>query len=636
MKTKKRLLPALLFSLFAATAAPPASAASFSNVYVFGDSLSDAGYFRPFFQALTAQGFPAALVPVLGRFTTNPGPVWSELVAQYYGITPAPSNVSGGTIFAQGGARVAEIPGYVTPPGQPQRSIKVQIDEFLAANNGAADPNALYTVWGGANDLFVQLGLFSTGAINATQLQANFLGVAQQEIQQIGRLQAAGARYVAVFTLPNIGATPAFAGQPTAGSVTALSAGYNTTLLTGLQAAGIRVIPVDVFALFNQLLANPGAYGLSNVTTPACGPFPPFSSTPNSFFCYAGNLVAPNAANTFAFADGVHPTTAGHALIAQFTEQLIEAPSQYGLMAEASLRTRSSEIRAITEGLLRNRKDDERGIGVFVGGDRTDFKIEPGSGAVGADNRIGSGVVGVTMRASDALMVGAAYGYSRTTGTFGNSFGKYRTGEHAWSIFGSLQWGGFYGTGVASIADINYTDIQRNIVLGANTSTATARTDGNNSSAYFSLGYDFPIGRVLVGPTVAVTMQNVDISAFDESGGGASGLRIQSQKRKSEVWSIGGRASIELGQWTPWIRVTADKERRDDVRTVSATPLSLLAINSTYDVPTFQPDSNWMTGSIGVNGYLTRNLALSVSYTRVDGRSGIKEDGISGVLSYRF
>jgi phospholipase/lecithinase/hemolysin len=77
MMTQKRVLPALLLSLFAG-AAPSASAATFSNVYVFGDSLSDAGYFRPFIASL---GLPAPLVATLGRFTTNPGPVWSELVA---------------------------------------------------------------------------------------------------------------------------------------------------------------------------------------------------------------------------------------------------------------------------------------------------------------------------------------------------------------------------------------------------------------------------------------------------------------------------------------------------------------------------------------------------------------------------
>ena len=635
MKTKKRVLPALLLSLFAATAAPSASAASFSNVYVFGDSLSDAGYFRPFLQGLVAQGFPAALVPVMGQFTTNPGMVWSELVAQYYGVTPNPSNVSGGTIFAQGGARVNEIPGVSTPPGMAQRPISTQVTEFLAAGNGTADPNALYTVWGGANDVFFNLGALQAGAIDQATLQANVLAAAGQEIQQIARLKAAGARYIAVFTLPNIGGTPAFAGGPFAGAVTALSAGYNTTLLTGLQSAGIKVIPIDAFSLFNQIIANPSQYGFTNTTTPACGPFPPFTTTSNSFFCYPGNLVDPNAPSTYVFADSVHPTTAAHAILAQFTEQMIEAPSQYGLMAEASVRQGASHIRAITDGLVRNKRDDVGTLGVFVGGDSTDFKVESGNGTTGSDNRFSTGTIGLTMRATEALTIGGAFGYSKDKGGLGD-FGTFTTSQHSWTIFGSLQWGGFYGTGVASTADITYSGIQRNIVLGPSTTVATARTDGNNSSAYFSAGYDFALGRFMVGPTVAVTMQNVDVSGFDEVGGGASGLRIHAQSRKSEVWSVGARGSMDFGNWTPWLRVTADKERRDDIRTVSATPLSLLAINSTYDVPTYKPDNSWVTMAIGVNGYITPKLSLSLAYTRVDSRTSIKEDGVSGIVTYRF
>ena len=142
MKTKKRILPALLLSLFAGAAATTASAqtAHFSNVYVFGDSLSDAGYYRPFLAGL---GLPAPVVAQLGRFTTNPGPVFSELISQYYGVMPNPSNVTGGNIFAQGGARVAD-PSPLTPSSQAQRPVSTQITEFLARNNGAADPNALY------------------------------------------------------------------------------------------------------------------------------------------------------------------------------------------------------------------------------------------------------------------------------------------------------------------------------------------------------------------------------------------------------------------------------------------------------------------------------------------------------------
>src|SRR5262245_37816862 len=116
MKTKKRLLPALVLSALSAFAAPEA-AAQYSGVYVFGDSLSDAGFYRPFLLGL---GLPAPVVTQLGRFTTNPGPVWSEIVTQHYGFTPGPSNANNGNIFAQGGARVTQ-PSASTPPNFAQR-----------------------------------------------------------------------------------------------------------------------------------------------------------------------------------------------------------------------------------------------------------------------------------------------------------------------------------------------------------------------------------------------------------------------------------------------------------------------------------------------------------------------------------
>src|SRR6185503_5697681 len=105
MKTNKRVLSALALSVAAAFGPAPAQAAQFSNIYVFGDSLSDAGYYRGFLASL---GLPAAQ---MGRFSTNPGPVWAEILGQYYlGAPVTPSNAAG-TDYAQGGARVALAPG---------------------------------------------------------------------------------------------------------------------------------------------------------------------------------------------------------------------------------------------------------------------------------------------------------------------------------------------------------------------------------------------------------------------------------------------------------------------------------------------------------------------------------------------
>jgi outer membrane lipase/esterase len=634
MKSKKRVLPALLLSLFAGSTAPLADAAQFSGVYVFGDSLSDAGYYRPFLSAL---GLPAPVVTQLGRFTTNPGPVWSELVSTYYGVTPSPSNADSGNIFAQGGARVAQD-SVSTPPGGAQRPVSVQIGEYLARSDGAADPGALYAVWAGGNDFLQNFGAFSAGAITQAELQANVLGAATAEIGQIARLRAAGAQYILVFALPDIGATPtAAAGGPAAiAGATALSAGYNTTLFTGLAGAGIRVIPVDVFSLINEVRQNPAAFGFTNITGIACGPFPPITTSGNSQFCLSSNLVAPNADRTYLFADGVHPTAATHQIVANFVTSLVEGPYQYGMLSEAALRSRESHVRSLSDGIAQGRQQAVGKFSVFAGADRSDFQIESGVGNAGLDSTSRAGTIGITMRASDTVLVGAAYGSARNLGTFGGNAGDYRIGENIWSLFASLRLGGFYGTGVVSLADLDFSDMKRHIRLGSNLRTAEGKTEGSNSSAHLAAGYDFAIGRFSIGPTVSVTTQNVDVNGFDEVGGGVAGLRLLGQKRKSEVWSVGARASVDLGQWTPWVRVTADKERRDDVRHVSAIPLTMAAIGSTYDIPAYLPDSSYITGAIGVNGMVMPNVGVSVGYYMVDSRGGIKQDGIHGLVTVRF
>jgi outer membrane lipase/esterase len=635
MKTKNRILPALLASMFLGAAAPAVQAQTFpTNVVVFGDSLSDAGYYR---SVLAAAGVPASLLPILGRFTTAPGPVWAELVARHYGVNPLPSNVTGGTLYAQGGARVATNSSS-TPTGAPQRSVQTQIGEFLASSNGTADPNALYAIWAGANDVIQTLGGISAGVIPSAQGATIIQSTAAAEIAQIARLQAAGARYIVVFTLPDIGATPGLraAGATASAGASQLSAGYNLALLTGLVQAGVRVIPIDSQALFADIIANPAAFGFTNITVPACAAFPPFSNAPDALFCPPNVWQTPTANQTFLFADGIHPTTAAHAIIAQFVEGMIDGPIAYSTLAEVPLRTRTSHVRTISDALA-NRDQGEVGrLTVFASADRSPFTIDSVAAVGGLDSTNKSITAGVSMRASEAVVVGAAIGRSQNDGSFGRGLGSYDTRESVLSLFASMTWGGFYGAGVLSISDVNFQSIQRNIALGPVMRQAHAEAKGSNASAYFIAGYDFRVNRLRIGPTVSVMSQNVDVNGFDESGAASSNLRIAGQNRKSEVWSAGVRASFDLGGgWTPWVRITADRERRDDERMVTATPLSLTTGNS-YDLPAYMPDKSFATGSIGIYGVVAQRIGLSLAYYKVSGRSGIKEDGVSGMLSYRF
>jgi uncharacterized protein YhjY with autotransporter beta-barrel domain len=233
------------------------------------------------------------------------------------------------------------------------------------------------------------------------------------------------------------------------------------------------------------------------------------------------------------------------------------------------------------------------------------------------------------------VTLGAAYGQVRNRGSFGLNMGDFKTPRAQLFDLRIGECGRFYATGVGTISNISYNDIHRNIQLGNVTRLATANTTGSNGSMFLNAGYDFSLGRVLIGPVVSGTWQDVEVAGFEEAGAGSANLRLSTQKRKSQVWSGGVRASCEWEGWQPWIRFTADKETENDQRLVTASPMSIVTGNQ-YDVPAYLGDSSYTTFSAGVRGWLAKNVALGVSYYMVNGRSGSQEQGASAVVSFKF
>ena len=628
MSLKKRLIPALVGSALA-LGATSVHAVKFTGVFVFGDSLSDAGYFRPF---LAGIGVPPAAVPGLGRFTTNPGPVWAELIATNYGGNPNPAN-AGGQNYSQGGARVA-VSSTSTPPGaNANRSVATQITEYLAVN-GSADPHALYSVWAGANDIFQTLPGIIGGTVNPSTFLAQTAGA---EVQQIARLQAAGAKYVLVFGLPDIGSAPGFSpllGTPPAltAAVTQLSAGYNINLFNAIAASGLHVIPVDIFTLISEVRANAAAFGFTNTTLPACLPIGSSSLT-----CSAANSV-PGSSTTYLFADAVHPTSAAHAITADFVKALIDGPNAYSTMAEVPLSTRAAHIRTLDEGLRSGQGAAVGKLTAFAAGDGGKFNIETNPLSPQTDSKNRSGTVGVTFRASDAMTFGVAIGKTTADATMG-SLGKFKTDESAGSVFGAYKDGGFYGNFSASVANIKFNDIQRYIKLGQVIRTNTANTSGDNASANLTVGYDFAMGSLSIGPFISMTMQSVSVGEFTENNANpleqSSRLKISAQDRSSNVTSVGARASFALGKWTPFARVSFDQENKRNAREVTASPVTVTQ-GITYSIPGYQPNKKWGTSTIGIRGYITDQISLAVMYTSVFSSDNIKQDGVTANIGFAF
>jgi outer membrane lipase/esterase len=141
--------------------------------------------------------------------------------------------------------------------------------------------------------------------------------------QNIQKLHNAGARKFLVWNAPDLGRTPAIqrldaAVCPVRGCVssgaTAASAGYNAGLdlvLQGLGALpGIAIVPFDTFGALADIQENPRRFGLIDATTACIQPNVPAFGFPSSppFRC-----AQPDR---HFFWDGIHPTRAGHVVIA--------------------------------------------------------------------------------------------------------------------------------------------------------------------------------------------------------------------------------------------------------------------------------------------------------------------------------
>lgn len=250
------------------------------QVVSFGDSLSDVGTYSP--QILIGFGG--------GRFTTNPGQVWTQDVAAYYGgtLTPAfeggfgvPLQAAGGLGYAQGGSRVTQQPGIghadasVANADYAQATtvpVATQVQQYLQ-QHGSFNANQIVLVNGGANDIFYQVQVAQAqGNTPAAQLAAaQQIGLAAQQLAGVvQQIVAAGATHVFVSNVPDIGGTPLAASTGQQAALTQLSTIFNSTLVAALKALNVdpaKAVLIDAFTWQDGIAANYQGNGFSVANT---------------------------------------------------------------------------------------------------------------------------------------------------------------------------------------------------------------------------------------------------------------------------------------------------------------------------------------------------------------------------------
>ncbi|MEJ6484646.1 SGNH/GDSL hydrolase family protein [Nostoc punctiforme UO1] len=244
-----------------------------SELYVFGDSLSDTGMV---FRA-TGGMYPPNPTYFQGRYSN--GRVWIEYLAESLHLSPKQTHN-----FAYGGATTGNVGNSYVP------SLLNQVQSFTQTHQ-QTNPDALYVLWAGANDYLQGVSNASIPVKNVTTA--------------INSLTDVGAKKILVGNLPDLGQLPATRNSTNSVNLSALTQAHNQGLRRSLkvlsqQHSDLEIVQLDANALYRDAIAKPAAFNFTNVISP----------------CLSGDRTCSNP-DQFLFWDGIHPTAVAHRIIGE-------------------------------------------------------------------------------------------------------------------------------------------------------------------------------------------------------------------------------------------------------------------------------------------------------------------------------
>ncbi|PKH23906.1 autotransporter domain-containing esterase [Enterobacterales bacterium CwR94] len=625
----------------------PFPAVSWDNLTVFGDSLSDGGN--------------------NGRYTWDGAsrPLYNDILAERIHQSLQPSS-QGGSNYAAGGA-------VAIPALNPEDNTQDQVAAYLRRHNGQADGNGLYIHWIGGNDLAAAAlnplaaidivdGSAFAAASQIRALQQAGAGTVMvptvpnigatpailEGVIQVGLAAVADAALNAAFQSLNSASTPtaaarqqaieqalsAAAGQASAipavreaiaqqliqawqalsSQASALTERYNQQEEAALAAAGGNIVRVDINGLFNEVIADPGQYGLSNTAGMACPPGVSAAVCTSATPGFASG-------QDFLFADRLHPGPATHALIADYMQSVLDAPVQVATLNQATF-AMARDMRNSLDGRLQQQRvsNPEAGtLAVWGGyaGQHDDYKgnLAAGDGHATTHNL----TLGADYQLTDAWLAGVLVSGSndrqhptsdfdyRQRGVLVSAYSQLTLFEQGW-VNADLHY-----------ADLNFDNIDRRVRLGPATRSEQGETSGKQWGMRITSGWDFPVGeRVTTGPVVQYALDYSRVGGYREQSDNSTAMRFNDQTAHSQVGAVGWRIDSKLGLVNPWAEVSYNHQFGDNTSRVSG---GLKSTQTTFTREAATQDSNWVDVSVGAHMPLGDTLSAFASVSQTGGLS---------------
>ncbi|MEB5971472.1 autotransporter domain-containing protein [Pantoea dispersa] len=644
MKSRNLTRSAVAFATLSCLCVP-FSALAWDNLTVFGDSLSDGGN--------------------VGRFTYDGAqhPLYDEILAAQLGQTLQPSS-RGGSNYAQGG-------GVTVPALDASLNTQDQLAAYLQSTGGRADSNGLYIHWVGANDIAAAV----TNPLTARETISNSASAAVSQIKtlldagagavivpnvpQLGSTPfmvqavlsvlgpAAQSAMVAAFASLDSHATPDVAARQQAvrdafdqaaaqvstipalraalaqqlfsawqvlsEQVTALSDGYNQQEEAGLVALNGNIVRADIAGLFNEVIADPQRYGLSNTLGMAC----PVGTSAAE--CTSSTPGFSNA-QAYLFADRLHPSPAVHAMIADYIQSILDAPAQVAALARAPLML-SRDMQNTLDGHLQQQRQQPASAGqvsVFGGyaGQHIDYR---GDSLLNGDADTGSLTLGLGYQFTDNWQAGLLLS-STAQRQHPSAHYDYKLRGNLLALYSQLTLleQGWINADV-HYADLDFDSIERRIEIGPATRTEQGSSSGKMLGLRVQTGWDLPLGEHLsTGPVASYALDYLRAGGYSENGDSSTAMRFSDQTLHSQIGALGWR--IDSKQWpvNPWAQLSYYHQFGDTQNAVRA---GLKSTQTGFVRSVSAGDKNWLDMSLGASVPLGETVNAFAGVSAVGGNS---------------
>lgn len=507
---KTRWLSLSLWAI-ACLSAPLAIQASASDqIVVLGDSLSDSGNFTEITTVIS--GASLIVSPNAPRTDGTTWPVWLAENLNAKRLLPSSQN---GTNFAFVGALTSGTPTNF-PPGIVIPSLTVQAAQAVQAKPRIPCDSPIF-VWGGGNNL---LEVNPVPPNQGTHSANDIVSILQG-------LHKNGFDTLVTFNLPNLGRIPVTSKLIDPPAIILQGEIFNSVLSKGLAQQSFPILGIDMYALFEDVISHPSAYGFTNVTqaTP--------STIINPLTKEVLSLGSPTDGYLFMY-DGEHPTQKTHRTIADFIYTTIRAPYFFTDLSQKAFAVSREIMTNIRQQTFAVQPCHECGvIYTFVNGDYSPLLDPPElQHSKNRSHHDGGNVTyGLTYNFNHSLMIGICGSYA--SHDFENRAhlmkSKTELSTNAASVFGSYQDCYGYINAAFTTSWHDFHSIRRHFKTGFASHKNQGKTHGIDYHGELSGAYLFfqPFCNLATGPLLDLNYQWVSIDGYKEKHGRIGNLQYK-------------------------------------------------------------------------------------------------------------